>query len=163
MASLNPAQTPPASASPWPVGWAAAPATTGVVTTAGDVAIIDATTAHLPAGAKGVAVTMYVSNLAGFAKNYTAFALPVGIYKWNTTSWLQSELADFYSGGKNALFINDSDGSVTLNLPAGTYYEIVIDKNVGFWQSAGSFVSPSPSSSAIPDLGPSFYLTSTVY
>lgn len=155
---------------PTRVGWAAAPSTTGSVATAGDVAVIDATAESLPTGAKGLAVTMYISNLAGFAKNYTSFALSVGVYNWNGTTWVPlNDNTEFYSAaapypGKNALFISDTDGSVTLNLPARPravtngktgYYEIVIDKANGFWQSAGTLLDT--------DLGPSFYLTATVY
>jgi hypothetical protein len=158
-------------ATPARVKWTAAPSATGSVTTAGDVAIIDATTASLPAGSTGVAVTMYISNLANFSKNYSSFALPVGIYTFGTPgggAWTQltptgSPLGgnfDFYSTAafpaQNALFISDTDGSVTVNLPAGHYYEILIDKG-GFWQSTAAVTSTST------DLGPSFYLTSTVY
>ncbi|MCW2726216.1 MAG: hypothetical protein JWN35_3137 [Frankiales bacterium] len=155
------------------VSWAAAPSTTGSIATAGDVAVIDATTDSLPAGARGVAVTMYISNLAGFMKNYSSFALPVGVYQWTGLTWAQLNTnSDFYSTttfpGKNSLYISDSDGSVSLNLPAlpkGTsqpstptgYYEIVIEKTNGFWQSVSSFPTP------VADLGPSFYLTSSVY
>jgi hypothetical protein len=143
------------------VAWSAAPSTTGTVTTAGDVAVIDARTDGLPATATGVSLTMYISNLNNFARNYSSFALPVGVYQWNGTAWSQSSNTDFYSGAnKNALYISDSDGSVTLNLPkaAGSagYYEIVIDKTNGFWQSNSSLPAPN-------DLGPSFYMTATVY
>jgi hypothetical protein len=142
------------------VAWSAAPSTTGTVTTAGDVAVIDATAAGLPASAAGVSVTMYISNLNNFARNYSSFALPVGVYQWNGTAWSQSTNTDFYSAAnKNALYISDSDGSVTMNLPKATgsagYYEIVIDKTNGFWQSASSLLST--------DLGPSFYMTATGY
>jgi hypothetical protein len=142
------------------VAWSAAPSTTGTVTTAGDVAVIDATAAGLPTTATGVSITMYISNLNNFARNYSSFALPVGVYQWNGTAWSQSTNTDFYSAAnKNALYISDSDGSVTMNLPKGTgsagYYEIVIDKTNGFWQSASSLLST--------DLGPSFYMTATVY
>jgi hypothetical protein len=143
------------------VAWSAAPSTTGTVTTAGDVAVIDATAAGLPANATGVSITMYISNLNNFARNYSSFALPVGVYQWSGTAWSQSTNTDFYSGtNKNALYISDSDGSVTLNLPkaAGSagYYEIVIDKTNGFWQSNSSLPATN-------DLGPSFYMTATVY
>jgi hypothetical protein len=150
------------------------------VAAAGDVAVVDATTEGLPTGTQGVTVTMYVSNLAGFAKNYTSFALPIGVYQWNASgatagTWVQAVAnTDFYTSttfpGRNALYISDSDGSATLNLPAASkygtgtstspagptgYYEIVIDKANGFWQSAPTLTAT--------DLGPSFYLTGTVY
>jgi hypothetical protein len=179
------------------VAWSATPASTGFVSTAGDVAVIDATTESLPTGAHGLTVSMFISNLAGFGQNYSSFALPVGVYQWKATSatagtWTQyvgptgAVNNDFYtytdtvSNGvttrtyKNSLFISDTDGLLTLNLPAVSkngdnpnattpsgatgFYEIVIDKTGGFWQSVSSFPS-----SASADLGPAFYLTSANY
>jgi hypothetical protein len=154
-----------ATSAPVRVTWQVAPNYLGTVGTAGDVAIIDATTAGLPAGSSGVAVTMFISNLTGFAKNYSTFALPVGVYRWtggSTGVWEQFLDANstFYNAGNagnpntNALFIQNTDGQVTFNLPNGAYYEVVIDK-AGFWQSQAS--------PAAPDLGPQFFLTADVY
>lgn len=145
--TINPAVTP---------SWAPTAQSAGSVTTAGDLALIDATIAS-----NGVTVSLYVTNLAGLQQDYSSLALPVNIYQSPCTSgsctWTQASSVIV----SPPTYLTATSGFLTFNLPASVggvpqYYDITIDPG-------GSFYCTSTSTSGTATLSPSYYFTAQPY
>lgn len=131
--------------------WAPIAGAAGSVTTAGDLAVLDARTTTLGANFSALRVTVFITNLAALQASYSAYALPLNVYQCTrpcdaTTDWL---LASGYSASA-PVFITNTDGFVSFSLPAATdrFYDIAMD--VG-----GSFYTISTAGT----LAPQFYFT----
>jgi hypothetical protein len=131
--------------------WSPTALSAGSVTTAGDLALIDATTAS-----NGINLTVYVTNLSGLQQDYSSFALPVNVYSSPCTSgsctW--SQAAPVIASPPT--YLTATGGYLTFNLPAGSYYDITID-------TGGSFYCTSTSTSGTAALAPTFYFTTQAY
>ncbi|MHB1087995.1 MAG: hypothetical protein ACYC19_04425 [Acidimicrobiales bacterium] len=150
----------------------------GSVTTAGDLALVDATSA-----ANGVILTTFVTNLAALQQDYSSFALPVNVYYLAqglaaggapvtsttvsasgclttpaTCSW-QPANATAHSGFNvlsSATYLTSNAGAISVTLPAGAYYDIAMD-------AGGSFYCTATTSSGTAALAPAFYFTAQPY
>jgi len=125
--------------------WAPVLNTAGSVTTAGDLAVVDATTAST-----GVIVNVYVTNLAGLQMDYSSYALPFNVYSSSCTAgscgtWAQAS-------GISLTYLTNSEGFLSFSLPAGKYYDITMDTGGSFFTSGTSTTSPA-------SLSPSYYFT----
>jgi hypothetical protein len=135
--------------------WSPVQYSAGSVTTAGDLALIDA-----GAAPNGVNVTVYVTNLAALQEDYSSFALPIGVYSYvppsgsgSTPSWT---LDTAVVGGTiaTATYLTSTSGYLTFNLPSSTaYYDITID-------SGGSYYCTSTTAGS---LAPTFFITAQPY
>ncbi|HUY06606.1 MAG TPA: hypothetical protein VMU99_05050 [Acidimicrobiales bacterium] len=131
--------------------WSPTALSAGSVTSAGDIALIDATIAS-----NGIVVSLYITNLAGLQQDYNSFALPVDIYSSPCTSgsctWSQA------SGviASPPTYLTSSSGFINFNLPANSYYDITLD-------TGGSYYCTSTSTAGTASLTPSFYLTAQPY
>jgi hypothetical protein len=141
-ATINTAVTP---------SWAPTAQSAGSVTTAGDLALIDATIAS-----NGLTVSVYVTNLPGLQQDYSSLALPVNIYESPCTSgsctWTQASSVIV----SPPTYLTATSGFLTFNLPAGKYYDITID-------TGGSYYCTSTSTSGTATLAPQFYFTAQPY
>lgn len=154
--------------------WAPIPNFAGQITSGGDIAVIDGTSAS-----HSVTVEVNITNLSNMANAYSSFAFPLDIYEWcptNTTSpgrgspcgtsaqtgptstgntagsWVPYETEANYGVIPNQqLFLTNASGSVTLTLPKGYYYDLAMDPH------QGSYYCRSVSIPA--DLSPSFYIS----
>ena len=125
--------------------WTPTPDSAGSVTTAGDVALVDATLST-------VVVNIYITNLATLQSAYSSFALPVEIYS-GTCSGSPSACTwtlDSTLTAANSVYITNTEGQLSFNLPSGDYYDITIP-------TGGSFYTLSSVSST--NDSPSFYVT----
>ena len=131
--------------------WSPTALSAGSVTTAGDLALIDATTAS-----NGINLTVYITNLAGLQQDYNSFALPVNVYSSPCTAgsctWSQASSVV----ASPPTYLTATSGYLTFNLPAGSYYDIAID-------TGGSFYCTSTSTAGTAALAPSFYFTAQAY
>lgn len=131
--------------------WAPVAGSAGSVTTAGDLAVLDARSATLGANFTALRVTVFITNLAALQASYSSFAFPLNVYQCTrpcdgTNVW---SLATGYSATA-PVFITSTDGYVSFSLPAATdrFYDIAMD--VG-----GSFYTIATSGT----LAPQFYFT----
>ena len=132
--------------------WSPSAQSAGSVTTAGDIALIDGTVAS-----NGVAVSLYITNLAGLQQDYSSFALPLDIYSSPCTAgaacvWTQASTIITAP----PTYLTSTTGFVEFNLPHGSYYDIALD--VG-----GSYFCTSTSTSGTAALAPAFYVTAQPY
>lgn len=122
-------------------GWSPAANTPGSVTTPGDLALVDATSGN-------VVFNVYITNLAALGQDYQSFALPINVYKCTssctaTTAWTA------VSGAASSLL--SSQPNFSIDLPAGSYYDVAID-------AGGSYYCVSTSASG-GSLSPTFYFS----
>ena len=124
--------------------WSPVLNTAGSVTTAGDLAVVDATTAS-----NGIIVNVYVTNLAGLQQDYSSYALPFNVYQSPCTAgsctWTQAS-------GISLTYLTNSEGFLSFSLPKGNYYDITMD-------TGGSFFTSGTSTTAPASLSPSYYFT----
>jgi len=138
----------------------------GEVTGAGDIAIVNTTSAT-----SSLTVTLHVVNLAALAHDYSSFTLPVAVYyaadgsagSAPTTSscsntggcnWqLANGTAEAPSVANDASYLTNDGGSVTFQLPAGAYYEIAMP-------TGGSYYCVSTTTSYTASLSPEFFVSS---
>lgn len=96
--------------------WHVSPDESAAVTTAGDLALVDAE------GAASVTVTLYVTNLP--ALGYRSFALPVAVWE----SDRPATRASWHAAPVMASFLSDIRGRVSFTLPGGRFYDITIER-----------------------------------
>jgi hypothetical protein len=133
--------------------WSPVAGSAGTVTTAGDLAIVDATSAT-----NYVTVNVYVSNLTQLAVNYGSFAFPVNVYSTtcpgsgSCNAWQEAlTVSPYYT------YLTDTSGVLTFNLAKGKYYDIVME---GTNHTAS--LSGSPSGGNIPSgVGGAFFTNQT--
>jgi hypothetical protein len=132
--------------------WSPVAGSPGTVTTAGDLALVDAT------GVPNYAtVNMYVANLSALAIDYSSFAFPINVYKTTCSSagscgaWQEELSSPSYT------YITDTSGVLTFNLPTGYYYDIVMEGTNHTTSSPSGSPTTGPSSA----VGGSFYTTQT--
>lgn len=106
--------------------WSPVAGSAGAVTTAGDLAVVDATSA-----ANYVTVSVYVTNLASLLVDYSSFALPINVYQTDCTAtscsaWTPAAAVSQTNFGS---YLTDTQGQLTFTLPAaaGRYYDIVME------------------------------------
>jgi hypothetical protein len=104
--------------------WSPSPGA-AAVTTAGDLAVIDATGAT-----NQVTVNMYITNLSALLIDYSSFALPLDVYQTTCTAtvcqaWTQAPVVS--TGSSYGAYLTDTSPEMTFVLPAGKYYEIVME------------------------------------
>ncbi|HKI93541.1 MAG TPA: hypothetical protein VJ986_14660 [Gaiellaceae bacterium] len=135
--------------------WSPVAGSAGTVTTAGDLALVDATSAS-----NYVTVNMYLTNLSALAIDYSSFAFPINVYKTtcdadgNCSAWTEALTTPYYT------YMTDTSGALTFNLAAGanTYYDIVMEGT----NHTASAPANAPTGSPIPvSIGGSFYTTQT--
>lgn len=130
--------------------WQPVAGSAGSVTTAGDLALIDATTV-----ANAVVLNMYVTNLSALQQDYSSYALPINVYSSTCPSNVCTWTADttVIPAANAPLYLTNSAGVVTLKLPTGKYYSIAMDTGGAFYT-----ISTTASGGA---LSPSFYFVAT--
>lgn len=132
--------------------WTPAAGSAGEVTTAGDLALIDATAATLGT-ATALTVDMFVTNLAGLQQAYSSWAFPVRVHKCAapvppaTTCTVWPEVGNEVIAVRPTYLMN-TDGFLQFRLPVGFYYDIVFD-------TGGSFYTISTATAA--NLNPQFF------
>ena len=124
--------------------WSPAADSAGSVTTAGDIALIDAS-----AATSNVIVTLFKTNLQNLSSDYSSFALPVNVYSCTsscttTGSWTAVANASSY--------ITNDNGTYSISLASGSFYDLTIDLNGEYY-----CISTTVSSSAA--LAPTFFVT----
>lgn len=130
--------------------WVPSANTAGSVTTAGDLAVIDATLSGI---ANAVTVNVYITNLAALQLDYSSFALPFNVYRCQsscttTGAWTQASAVV----ASPPTYLTSTEGFVSFSLPKAYYYVIAID-------TGGSLYTISTTASG-GSLSPSFYFTS---
>lgn len=143
--------------------WAPAAGSPGSVTTAGDLALVDATSLTAQ---QNMIVNVYVTNLAALGSAYSSWAFPLDIYSCTPSGagtcsatssqtagtsapWTQVSAAVPFSSGVES-FLTSTEGYESFSLPGGAFYDITLD-------TGGSFYTVSTSTAS--DLNPSFYFT----
>ncbi|MDQ4212476.1 hypothetical protein [Microbacterium capsulatum] len=111
------------------------------VTTAGDLAIIDASTANLGTHT-GLTVSLYVTNLASLQKDYSSYSLPVNVYQCQTAC--TSNAAWTQATGVSVSYLTSTSGYLTWNLPANYYYAITVDTGGSLYNTATTPANLSP-------------------
>ena len=142
--------------------WSPIPESAGSVTTPGDLALIDANHAN------GLHLSVFVTNLSQLQRDYSSFALPVGVYYLGTTpspgaspyrgssacnigtcSWQLANGAGSAPDVSSTLsYLTSDTGMVSFNLPPG-YYDVTL-------QAGGSFYCTTTAAGA---LSPSFFIS----
>ncbi len=126
--------------------WSPVAGSAGAVTTPGDLAVVDATSAT-----NYVTVSVYITNLANLLVDYSSFALPVNIYQTDCTptscsAWTPAAAVSQTNFGS---YLTDSQGQLTFTLPAaaGRYYDIVMEGTNHYWTGTISKPDRSPQAS----------------
>ncbi len=135
--------------------WSPATNSAGSVTTAGDLAVVDASIAR-----GGVIVSMYITNLVTLQKHYSSFVLPVQIYSVKcatmaTTGLNCSTLTGTWTSYSTATYITSTTGSLTFNLPHGYLYDVTMS-------TGGSYYCTTAPSGGT-GLAPAYYFTAQPY
>lgn len=134
----------------------------GAVTTFGDLALIDPSGGNTTGAPSGVTLTAYITNLSSLQLDYSSFAFPFNVYKCassctSTGAWSQTTIVG------SATYLTSTEGFLSFNLPAGNYYDIVMDNG----SSAGAAATPGGSyftvGTTAADLSPSFYFSAQPY
>lgn len=130
-------------------GWTPVAGSAGSVTTAGDLALIDATTVS-----NAIILNVYVTNLSALQQDYGSYTLPINVYSCaatctSTGAWSQ----DSTVLSSAPTYLTNSAGVVTLRLPTGKYYDIAMDTGGALY-----CISTTASGGA---LSPSFYFVAT--
>lgn len=130
-------------------GWTPVAGSAGSVTTAGDLALVDATTV-----ANAIVLNVYVTNLSALQQDYSSYSLSINVYSCAstcTTSAAWSQDATVLASAPT--YLTNSSGVVTLRLPTGKYYDIAMD-------TGGALYCISTTASG-GSLSPSFYFVAT--
>lgn len=138
--------------------WSPAANSAGSVTTGGDLALVDMSAEP---GATTAIVNVYITNLQGLASDYSSFALPINVYyscpagstssspslctSTPTTSWTEVPNA--------ASFVTNTNGSYSISLPGGAYYDITIDAGGEYYCVSTTSTVPGAT------LTPQFFVT----
>jgi hypothetical protein len=150
--------------------WSPPSSGAGTVTTSGDLAIVNATTAQ-----NYVTLNVYITNLSPLLIDYSAFALPLNVYQTTCTAlicnaWAQAPVVSTTNYGA---FLTDTVPEMTFVLPAGFYYDIVMEGTNNTAQGTPAF-APAPAvtggvggslgvigSNTGGALGPSFFFSAS--
>lgn len=125
--------------------WTPVGGSAGSVTTAGDLAVIDATTGTLGPDHGTLLVSMYITNLDKLQQDYSSFAFPVNVYSsTDGTGWAAAT-----SVLPTVTYLTYSTAFLSFSMPAGYYYDITFD-------TGGSFYTTSTTAGS---LNPSFFFT----
>ena len=127
--------------------WTPVAGSAGSVTTAGDLAVIDATTGTLGPDHGSLLVNMYITNLDKLQQAYSSFAFPVNVYSSTTGTGTWTADTTVLPA---VTYLTYSTGFLSFDMPAGKYYDITFD-------TGGSFYTTS--TSTVADLNPSFFFT----
>ena len=125
----------------------------GSVTTAGDLATVDATDIT----ANFLLLTIYVTNMKPLSLTYNSYSLPIRVYAGLISSgsitWGASPATDANSTNTGNTYLTNTQGFETFKLAtgAGKYYAITLD-------SGGSFF-PYQTGAAGSATTPAFYMT----
>ena len=134
--------------------WSVVSNAAGTVSTAGDLAVIDADTTDA-GGASSVLVTMYITNLKLLQHDYSSFAFPVNVYRNGaaTTSCTAGSSGSWTS--VNTTYLTNTTGYVSFSLGTGTHclYDITFDTGGAF------YVVSTTNDGTTGSLGPSFFYT----
>jgi len=110
--------------------WSPVAGSAGTVTTAGDLAVVDATSAT-----NYVTVSVYITNLAAMLVDYSSFAFPINVYTTmnetgtantcsGTCTWIAAPAVSQSNFGS---YLTDTQPQLTFSLPKGAYYDIVME------------------------------------
>ncbi|HEY3292445.1 MAG TPA: hypothetical protein VGJ85_02295 [Candidatus Nanopelagicaceae bacterium] len=129
----------------------------GSVTSAGDVAVIDATDTT----ANYLLITIYITNMRALALTYNSYSLPIRVYSGTSVvngvvtpniSWGGSPATDANSTNTGSTYLTNTQGFETFKFAtgAGRYYAITLDAGGAFYpyQTTGG-----------GDTTPAFYIT----
>lgn len=121
--------------------WSPVAGAAGSVTTAGDLAVIDARTATL-GDHTALRVNMFVTNLDKLQPAYSSFAFPVNVYRCSTNTcaaadWQQASTVI----ASPPIFLTNTDGFLSFSLPAGFFYDITFDTGGSFYTISTSIPS----------------------
>lgn len=120
--------------------WSPVAGSAGAVTSAGDLAVVDASSAT-----NYVTVSVYITNLAAMLVDYSSFALPINVYttKCSATACTAWQPSSAISQTNFGSYLTDTEPQLTFSLPAGqgVYYDIVME-GTNHYQN-GSVVSPA--------------------
>jgi hypothetical protein len=142
--------------------WSPVANSPGDVTTAGDIAVVDATQVSSSAS---VVVNMYVTNLAALSKDYSSYAFPINVYSTTCPSgtcgpWSATD-AGVVTQSPFASFLTDTSGVISFSLPGGKYYDITMESASQGANVGGSFYCISTSTTGGASLSPSFFITAS--
>jgi len=121
----------------------------GSVTSAGDIATIDAT----DTSSTNLLLTIYITNMKPLALTYNSYSLPLRVY--NSTgfasgsiTWSASPTTDANSVNTANTYLTNTQGYETFKLPtgAGKYYAITLDAGGAFYpyQTGASGAATTP-------------------
>jgi len=140
--------------------WSPTTNSAGSVTTAGDLAVVDASIAK-----HGVVVSMYITNLASLQAHYSSFDLPVTVYEKPCTTMATTGLSCTAVTGTwvavttakevKTSYVTSTVGFMTFNLAAGYLYDITIG-------TGGSFYCTTAPANGT-GLAPNYYFTAQPY
>ena len=121
----------------------------GNVTTAGDVATIDAT----DTSATYLLLTIYITNMKPLALTYNSYSLPIRIYgatafSSGAVTWSATPLVDANSINTANTYLTNNQGYETFKLPtgAGKYYSVTLDAGGSYYpyQTGASGAATTP-------------------
>lgn len=121
----------------------------GSVTTAGDIAVIDAT----DTSATYLLVTIYITNMHELSLTYNSYSLPFRIYgsvafASGRITWSGSPISDNNGINTANTYITNNSGFETFKLAtgAGKYYEVTLDSGGAFYpyQTGASGAATTP-------------------
>lgn len=121
----------------------------GSVTTAGDVATIDAT----DTSATYLLLTIYITNMKPLALTYNSYSLPIRIYgatafSSGAVTWSATPLVDANSINTANTYLTNNQGYETFKLPtgAGKYYSVTLDAGGSYYpyQTGASGAATTP-------------------
>ena len=117
----------------------------GTVTTAGDLAVIDAQ-------GQSLLVSMYVTNLHLLQQAYTSYAFDVNVYKCASACTTQAAWTEATTviPATDTVLLTNTEGFLQFEMPSGFYYVITID-------TGGTFFAYNTSSS--PNLSPAYFFS----
>ena len=125
----------------------------GSVTTAGDLAVIDATDVT----ANFLLLTIYITNMKALSLTYNSYALPIRVYAstafvTGSITWGASPATDANSTNTGSSYLTNTQGFQTFKLATGVgkYYAITLDAGGSFfpYQTTGGGATT-----------PAFYMT----
>lgn len=122
----------------------------GSVSSAGDIAVIDAT----DTSATYLLVTIYVTNMRPLALTYNSYSLPIRIYASTAFSsgaitWSATPVVDSNGIDLATTYLTNTQGFETFKLPtgAGKYYAITLDAGGSYYPyqtgASGSATTPA--------------------
>jgi len=122
----------------------------GSVSSAGDIAVIDAT----DTSATYLLVTIYVTNMRPLALTYNSYSLPIRIYGSTAFSsgaitWSATPVVDSNGIDLATTYLTNTQGFETFKLPtgAGKYYAITLDAGGSYYPyqtgASGSATTPA--------------------